>query len=54
MTFCYILPVECLSKCPAMISQHSGTPLALVLHFHVGNVVVKSLSVHITHCPEIF
>jgi hypothetical protein len=34
-------------------SQHTGTPLALVLLFSGGNVLVKSLSMLITHCPEI-
>ena len=42
------------SKCPAIISQHTATPLALVLLFHCGDVLVKSLSVIIAHCPEIF
>jgi len=38
----------------AIISHHTGTPLALVPLFHGGNVPVKSLSVYIAHCPTIF
>jgi len=41
------------SKRPAIISQHTGTQLALVPLFHGGNVM-KSLSMLIFHCPEIF
>jgi hypothetical protein len=52
MTFCHILPMERLFKV-SPISQHSGTPLALVPLFHGGNDV-KSLSMLISHCPEIF
>jgi hypothetical protein len=50
MIFLYILPLER----PAIISQYTGTPLAVGRLFHGGNVLVKSLSVHIAHCPEIF
>ena len=41
-------------KCPAIISHHTGTPLALVPLFHVGNITVKSLSVLIAHFPAFF
>jgi len=39
---------------PGIISQHTGTPLALVPLFHGGNILVKLLSVHIAHSPKIF
>jgi hypothetical protein len=42
------------SNCPTIISQHAGTPLVLVPLFHGGNILAKSLSVLIAHCPEIF
>jgi len=42
------------SKYPAIFSQHTETPLALAPLFHGGNVLVKSLSGLIAHCPEIF
>ena len=38
----------------AIISHHTGTPLALVPLFHGGNVPVKSLSVYIAHLPHDF
>jgi len=41
------------SECPATISQHTGNPLALIPLFRGGNVLVKSLSLLIPHCPEI-
>jgi hypothetical protein len=31
-----------------VVSQHTEAPLALVLLFHVGNVLMKSLSVFVT------
>jgi len=37
---------------PAIISQHTGSPFALVPLFESGNVLVKSLSVLIAHCPR--
>jgi hypothetical protein len=44
-----------LLKCPAIISQHVGNPLALVaLFFHGANAMVKSRSVLIAHGHEIF
>jgi hypothetical protein len=42
------------SKCPAIFNQHTGTSLALASLFRGGNILVKSLSVLIGHCPEIF
>jgi len=42
------------SKCTTIISQHTWTPFALVPLFHGGNFMVKSLSVLIAHCTEIF
>jgi len=42
------------SKCPAIITQHTGTSLALVMLFYGENILVKSLSVLSAHCPEIF
>jgi len=49
MTFCYMLPVERPYKRSDIMSQHIGTPHALVQLFHGGNVLVKSLSVLIAH-----
>jgi hypothetical protein len=47
-------PWNVLSKCPAIINQHTGAPLPLVSLFQDGNVLVKSLSVLIAHCFNIF
>jgi hypothetical protein len=41
-------------KCPAIFSQHNGTLFALVSLFCGGNILVKSLSLLIGHCPETF
>ena len=41
------------SKCPAIISQYAGTSFTLVSLFHGGNILVKSVSVLISHCPQI-
>jgi len=54
MTFSLFCLWNVSSKFPAIISQHAGNSLALVLLFHGGNILVKSLSVLIAHCPEIF
>jgi len=54
MTFCYILLLEVSSKCSAVIVHHTRTSRALVLLYHGGNILMKLLSVLITHCPKIF
>jgi hypothetical protein len=41
-------------NCPAIISHHTGTPLALVPLFHGGNIMVKSLSFLIAQFSENF
>jgi hypothetical protein len=38
---------------PAVVSQHTKAPLALVSHFHVGNVLMKSLSELVTDGTKI-
>jgi hypothetical protein len=38
---------------PAVVSQHTEAPLALVPLFHVGNVLMKSLSVLVTDGTKI-
>jgi hypothetical protein len=38
---------------PAVVSQHTEAPLALVLLFHVVNVLMKSLSVLVTDGAKI-
>jgi hypothetical protein len=38
---------------PAVVSQHTEAPLALVSLFHIGNVLMKSLSVLITDGAKI-
>jgi hypothetical protein len=37
----------------AVVSQHTEAPLALVPLFHVGNVLMKSLSVLVTDSAKI-
>jgi hypothetical protein len=38
---------------PAVVSRHTVAPLALVPLFHVGNVLMKSLSVLVTDGAKI-
>jgi hypothetical protein len=38
---------------PAVVDQHTEDPLALVPLFHVGNVLMKSLSVLVTDGAKI-
>jgi hypothetical protein len=38
---------------PAVVSQHTEAPLALVLFIHVGNVLMKSLFVLVTDGAKI-
>jgi hypothetical protein len=41
------------SKCPTIVSQYTGTPLALAPLFSAGNILVKSLTVLIANCTEL-
>ena len=40
-------------KCPAIISQPTGTRSALEQLFHGWNILTKLLTMLISHCPEI-
>jgi hypothetical protein len=51
MTFFYILPWNVTSKSATITSQQTGTPLALVPHFHGGNILVKS---HLCPSPVMY
>ena len=54
MTFCYVLPVEHLFLVSSNNQPAYWNSTCLSTTFPGGNVLVKSLSVLIPYCPEIF